>query len=64
MEENIINIEILLTNLEKKLEDLSEVVIYQGKQIQALIFQNQQISSELNGTAIKSQKEETPPPHY
>lgn len=64
MEQRIIDIEIILAEHEKTIEDLNEVVIKQAKIIDALTKQNRYILDVLDENGIKPLSEETPPPHY
>ncbi len=63
-DERLINIETLLAEHEKTLEELNEVIIEQGKQIERLAKQNQFLLSKIEDEGVKPQSEETPPPHY
>ena len=63
-DERLINIETLLAEHEKTLEELNEVIIEQGKQIERLAKQNQILLSKIEDEGVKPQSEETPPPHY
>ena len=62
----LIDIEIVLSNLERTVEELNEVIIKQGKDIAFLQKQNHFLVEALRNTqtTVKSQEEETPPPHY
>ncbi len=60
----LINIEMALDNQAKSLDDLSDVVIKQGKMIDMLIKQNELLKNLLNQDIVKPLSEETPPPHY
>lgn len=62
--ERLINIETLLAEHEKVLDELNEVIIEQGKQIERLAKQNQFLLSKIEDEGVKPQSEETPPPHY
>lgn len=63
-EERLIKIETLLTEHERELEDLNQVIIEQGKRIDTLQKQNQYLVDMMKQETVKSQEEETPPPHY
>ncbi len=63
-DERLINIETLLAEHEKTLEELIEGIIEQGKQIERLAKQNQFLLSKIEDEGVKPQSEETPPPHY
>lgn len=62
----LMDIEIVLSNLERTVEDLNDVIIKQGKDIAFLQKQNHFLVEALRNTqsAVKPQEEETPPPHY
>ncbi|MBR1604676.1 MAG: SlyX family protein [Alphaproteobacteria bacterium] len=64
IEQRFINIETAIANQDKIIDDLNQVVIMQGKQIDNLIRQNQYLLSVLESDSVKPQSEETPPPHY
>ena len=60
----LIDIEMTLDNQQKALDDLSEVVVNQGKIIDTLSAQNLLLKSMLSTDIVKPLSEETPPPHY
>lgn len=60
----LMNIEMTLDNQQKALDDLSEMVVKQGKIIDTLIKQNAMLKNILAQDIVKPQSEETPPPHY
>ncbi len=62
--QRLIAIEMTLDNQQKALDDLSEVVVKQGKIIDTLIAQNTLLKSMISPDIVKPQSEETPPPHY
>ena len=64
LEERLINIEIALTTQERIIEDLNQIVIAQGKQLDLLQKQNKILLERLENETVKPQSEETPPPHY
>lgn len=64
IEKRLIDIEVAITNQDKVIEDLNQVVILQGKQIDNLLRQNQYLLSIMENDTVKPQNEETPPPHY
>lgn len=64
IEERLIDIETAIANQDKIIDDLNQVVIMQGKQIDNLIKQNQYLLSVLEDETVKPLSEETPPPHY
>lgn len=63
-EERFVNIEVVLAEHEKMLDDLNQVIIEQGKTIDKLLKQNQYLLSRVGEDAVKPQSEEIPPPHY
>ena len=62
--QRLIDIEMTLDNQQKALDDLSEMVVKQGKIIDTLTAQNTWLKSMLSQDIVKPQSEETPPPHY
>lgn len=64
--ERFIDIEMALSNLERMVEDLNDVVIKQSKDIAFLQKQNRYLTEALKNvqTTVKPLEEETPPPHY
>ena len=64
IEQRLIDIETAIANQDKIIDDLNQVVILQGKQIDNLLRQNQYLLSILESDSVKPQSEETPPPHY
>ena len=68
MEEEILNrltdIEMALDNQQRAIDDLSEMLIKQGKVIEHLQKQNAWLKNNLNQDVVKPLDEETPPPHY
>ena len=63
-EERLVDIEMVLDNHEKMLDELNAVIIEQGKVIEKLQRQNMYLMNLMEGDAVKPQSEETPPPHY
>lgn len=65
-EKRLIDIEIALSNLERMVDDLNEVIIQQGKDIALLQKQNHYLIEALRSAqnVVKPLEEETPPPHY
>ena len=65
-EQRFIDIEIALSNLERMVDDLNEVIIKQGKDIASLQKQNHYLTEAIRNTqsVVKPLEEETPPPHY
>lgn len=64
LQNRLIDIEMALDNQQKSIDDLSEMVIKQGKTIDYLLKQNEALKSAVNQDVVKPQSEETPPPHY
>lgn len=63
-ESRLIDIEMAITNLQRMVDDLNDVVIKQGKTIDLLIKEHKVLVSMLNDENVKPLSEETPPPHY
>ena len=61
---HIIEIETVIEHQQKAIDDLSEMVIKQGKLIDVLQKQNRLLQNMLNQDTVKPLSEETPPPHY
>ena len=62
---HLIDIEMTLSHQQKAIEELSDVVIKQGKTIDILARQNEWLKEVLKDQDIvKPLSEETPPPHY
>lgn len=64
LQDRLIDIEMALDNQQKAIDDLSEMVIKQGKILDYLLQQNEALKSAVNQEVVKPQSEETPPPHY
>ena len=64
VEARLIEIETVLANQERVIEDLNQVVIDQGKMIDRLAKQYQYLLDTAAGDAVRPLSEETPPPHY
>ena len=64
LDNRLTEIEIVLANQEKMLDELNEVVIKQGKTIDALIKQTKLLKESIPQDFVKPLSEETPPPHY
>lgn len=64
IEQRLIDIETAIANQEKVLDDLNQVIIAQGQQIDNLLRQNKYLLSVLDADVVKPTSEETPPPHY
>lgn len=63
-DERLINIEISLANCEKIIDELNDVIIEQGKKIDALVKGYKYIIDTMQEDGIKPLSEESPPPHY
>lgn len=63
-DERFMTIEMTLANHEKMLDELNQVIIEQGRQIERLSKQNQYLLNLVEAEMVKPQSEETPPPHY
>jgi len=59
-----VDIEMTLDEHQKALDDLSDMVVRQGKLIDTLFKQNQMLRNMLEQDVVKPLEEETPPPHY
>ena len=64
MENRLTDIETALAYQQKMLDELNEVVIKQGKVIDALIKEYKYVFNLIKDEGVKSLSEETPPPHY
>lgn len=63
-EDRLINIEMVVADLQKTVDELNTVVIEQGKQIEHLQKMNRYILDNMDKDVVKPLSEETPPPHY
>lgn len=64
LQNRLIDIEMALDNQQKAIDDLSDMVVKQGKLIDYLLKQNEALKSAVEQDVVKPQSEETPPPHY
>ena len=64
LQDRLIDIEMALDNQQKAIDDLSDMVIKQGKLLDYLLKQNEVLKSAMEQDVVKPQSEETPPPHY
>lgn len=64
LDERLIDIEMAVANLQKTVDELNEVVIRQGREIDLLVKENKLLANMLKEENIKPLQEETPPPHY
>lgn len=60
----LIDIEIALDTQQRAIDDLSEILIKQGKIIEHLQKQNEWLKNNINQDVVRPLAEETPPPHY
>lgn len=65
-DERFMDIEMALSNLERMVDDLNDMIIRQGKDIAFLQKQNHFLTEALRNaqSSVKPEEEETPPPHY
>ena len=63
-ENRLINIEMVIADLQKTVEELNTVVIEQGRQIEHLQKMNRYLLENMDKDLVKPLSEETPPPHY
>ncbi|MBP5399943.1 MAG: SlyX family protein [Alphaproteobacteria bacterium] len=64
LEKRLVDIEINLTNQEKMLDELSDIIAEQAKTLDILKKQHEQLLRLWQENSVKPQNEETPPPHY
>jgi len=64
IEQRLIDIEIAISNQEKVIDELNQVIISQGKQIDFLLRQSKYLLSLLEQDVVKPRGDEVPPPHY
>lgn len=64
LDKRLVDVEINITYLQKSLNELSDMVVKQGKVIEHLERQNMLLQSALETEIVKPLSEETPPPHY
>lgn len=64
IEERLQNIELMLTEQQRMLDDLNDVVIQYAKELDALKKESVNIRTMLETETVKPLSEETPPPHY
>ena len=64
LDKRLVDVEINITYLQKLLNELSDMVVKQGKVIEHLERQNMLLQSALETEIVKPLSEETPPPHY
>ncbi len=64
LEERLIDIEMILTEQQRMLDDLNDIIIKQGKEIDTLKKENALLKNLIERETVKPLSEETPPPHY
>lgn len=64
LQNRLIDIEMALDNQQKAIDDLSDMVVKQGKLLDYLLKQNEALKSAVEQDVVKPQSEETQPPHY
>ena len=64
MDERFENIEIALTEQQRMLDDLSDVMLRQQKEIDLLKKENKLLRALIEQETVRPLSEETPPPHY
>lgn len=64
LDERLIDIEMAIANMQKTIDDLNEVIIRQGRQLDLLGKENKLLADMIKSGGIKPLSEETPPPHY
>ena len=64
LDERFMNIEMMLTEQQRMLDDLNDVIIKQGKEIDVLKKENALLKTLIERETVKPLSEETPPPHY
>lgn len=63
-DERFQNIEMALTEQQRMLDDLSDVMLAHQREIDLLKKENKLLKSMLEQETVKPLSEETPPPHY
>ena len=64
MEDRLTDIEITIAHQQKMIDELNDVIISQGKEIDALKHKAMLLKESMNQEFMKKEEEETPPPHY
>ncbi|MBO4294500.1 MAG: SlyX family protein [Alphaproteobacteria bacterium] len=64
LDERFENIELALTEQQRMLDDLNDVIIAQQKEIDILKKENKLLKDLMERESVKPLSEETPPPHY
>lgn len=60
----LIDIEMALDNQQRAIDDLSDILVKQGKIIEHLQKQNEWLKNNISSDVVKPIDEEVPPPHY
>lgn len=63
-DEKIIDLEILMTEYQRIIDDMNDEIIRQGKIIARLEKEVTALKQEIVENNVKPLSEETPPPHY
>ena len=63
-DERFENIEIALTEQQRMIDDLSDVMLAQQKELDILKKENKLLRALFERETVKPLSEETPPPHY
>lgn len=63
-DEKIIDLEILMTEYQRIIDDMNDEIIRQGKIITRLEKEVTALKQEIVENNVKPLSEETPPPHY
>lgn len=64
IDERFENIELALTEQQRMLDDLNDVILAQQKEIDILKKENKLLKDLMERESVKPLSEETPPPHY
>ena len=64
IDERLMDIELAITEQQRMLDELNEVIIRQGRKIDALQKENMLLKNLVERETVKPISEETPPPHY
>jgi len=64
MEDKVTDIEIHLAHLQRTVDELNDIVVQQGKEIDRLKKNNRLLKESIDAQIIKNEEDEVPPPHY
>ncbi len=64
IEERLIDLEMIVTDQEKMINDLNDECVRMSKIIDTLVKQNKMLMEFLKESPVKPLSEETRPPHY